>query len=284
MALHTNGHVNNQSKSGTWRISSVICTVALWVHVSAAYQECPTTVDEVDLGHLQSKDCWNLSLHDHRDVETEKLQRNAARPAPLPPTPGPHHSRHDPATAPPTCPFFTVGRCSVRAPLPTSDSRGGQLPRLQSPPQRPRPSEKTVSLTRQPWYTSRAPDGCMLTASSLCTWLWLYASFFSPFSFSSKSFPSEGCGCGCGRGRGRGRGCGGCGSDTRLDACVCPDTPPDTSGQVSGDCATRSRPVEGQPSPGAGCRAPKTALRNDCARVGAESNSNDTVVDLRSAI
>ena len=53
---------------------------ALWVHVSAAQQERPTTVGELHLGTFKSKHCWNLSLHG--------LQEDAARPAP-PPTPVP---------------------------------------------------------------------------------------------------------------------------------------------------------------------------------------------------
>ena len=31
--LHNNGHVNNRSKNGTWRISTVSAQFALWVHV-----------------------------------------------------------------------------------------------------------------------------------------------------------------------------------------------------------------------------------------------------------
>ena len=87
---------------------------ALWVHVSAAYQECPTTVDELDLKHLQSKDCWNLSLHDHRDRTRPPRTRRTPCPAPPLLPLRPHHNGRDRATAPLPCRFLTAGRCRVR--------------------------------------------------------------------------------------------------------------------------------------------------------------------------
>ena len=78
MALHNNGHVKNRSKNSTWRVSAVSCTVCT---VSTR----PTTVDELDLGHLQSKDCWNLSLRRHKDVQTKELHQQRRQPRPAPP-------------------------------------------------------------------------------------------------------------------------------------------------------------------------------------------------------
>ena len=45
------------------------------------------SVDELIRSMSMKRNCWNMSLRGHRDIETEELHRNAARPAPPRPSP-----------------------------------------------------------------------------------------------------------------------------------------------------------------------------------------------------
>ena len=89
LSMHHNGHVKNQSKNSTRRISTVICTVCTvgTRHWSTTARE--NTVDELNLGHLQVKELLEL-LQDHRDVYNRRaaLGRRTPRPA-APPPPAP---------------------------------------------------------------------------------------------------------------------------------------------------------------------------------------------------
>ena len=101
MALHNNGYVNNLSKSITWRISTVICTVC-----TVGTRLCCTHNRNVQPMSMN----WIWGTSNQRTAGTcrcmtagtkEELLEDAAHPAPPLPNPcqAAHHHRRLPATA-----------------------------------------------------------------------------------------------------------------------------------------------------------------------------------------
>ena len=157
--MHNKGLSRTSPKNGTWRISTVCCTVC-----TVGTRSCRTTGKSTTLsmnwncGASSKRNCLNLTLHGHKDVHrrTAPESRRPPRPAaphptpPLPPRPS-HRPSH--------LPFLDKEAQPCQGPTGHVALTLGTAPptdRQLSP--RPRPSEKTVSLTRQLWCRSRAPD------------------------------------------------------------------------------------------------------------------------------
>ena len=82
LALHNNGHV----KPGPRTAPGESLRSAARLHCGNTSLEhnrkVHHSVDELIRGTSTKRNCWNLSLRGHRDVQTGELRQNAARPAP----------------------------------------------------------------------------------------------------------------------------------------------------------------------------------------------------------